>query len=94
MIKCRVARWYIFKPKIRLGVNFGVSCNERWDYILAIWYILLPFGNLVVIWYILVPFGNLVVIWYILLPFGNLVVIWYMYLSPFWYILSTKIWQP
>jgi hypothetical protein len=24
-----VARWYIFKPKITIWVNFGVSCNER-----------------------------------------------------------------
>jgi hypothetical protein len=25
----RVARWYIFKPKIPVWVNLGVSCNER-----------------------------------------------------------------
>jgi hypothetical protein len=31
----------------------------RLEYIMALWYILWPFGNLVVIWYILSPF------WYI-----------------------------
>jgi hypothetical protein len=25
----RVARWYIFKPKIPIWVNFGESCNGR-----------------------------------------------------------------
>jgi hypothetical protein len=25
----RVARWYIFKPKITSWVNFGGSCNGR-----------------------------------------------------------------
>jgi hypothetical protein len=25
----RVARWYIFKPKIPIWVNFGVCCNKR-----------------------------------------------------------------
>jgi hypothetical protein len=34
----RVARWYIFKPKIPIWVNFGGSCNGR------CWYILWPFG--------------------------------------------------
>jgi hypothetical protein len=28
-LESRVARWYIFKPKIQILVNFGVSCNER-----------------------------------------------------------------
>jgi hypothetical protein len=49
----RVARWYIFKPKIPVWVNFLGSCNGR------SWYILQPFGifygclvHLVVIWYI------------------------------------------
>jgi hypothetical protein len=26
----RVARLYIFKPKIPILVNFSVSCKERW----------------------------------------------------------------
>jgi hypothetical protein len=74
-------------------VKFGGPWNEKigtlcghLEYITAIWYILLPFGNLA-FWYILLPFGNLafwyillpfLAFWYILLPFGNLA---------FWYIL-------
>jgi hypothetical protein len=27
--RSRVARWYIFKPKIPIWVNFEVSCNGR-----------------------------------------------------------------
>jgi hypothetical protein len=34
----RVARWYIFKPKIPVWVNFRGSCNGR------CWYILLRLG--------------------------------------------------
>jgi hypothetical protein len=26
-IWCRVARWFVFKPKIPIWVNFGGSCN-------------------------------------------------------------------
>jgi hypothetical protein len=37
-IMARVARWYIFKPKIPIWVNFVVSCNGR------CWYFLWPFG--------------------------------------------------
>jgi hypothetical protein len=37
-ITYRVARWFIFKPKIPLWVNFGGSCNWR------CWHILWPFG--------------------------------------------------
>jgi hypothetical protein len=25
----RVARWFVFKPKIQICINFGVSCNGR-----------------------------------------------------------------
>jgi hypothetical protein len=28
LLHTRVARWYIFKPKIPIGVNFGGPCNE------------------------------------------------------------------
>jgi hypothetical protein len=49
----RVARWYIFKPKIPIWVNFSASCKERcWPfychfvYFMAIWYV---FGSF---WYI------------------------------------------
>jgi hypothetical protein len=34
----RVARWYVFKPKIKIWVNFGGPRNEK------SWYILWPFG--------------------------------------------------
>jgi hypothetical protein len=53
----RVARWYIFKQKILMWVNFGWSCNGRF------WYILCPFVQfhsyleyLVAIWYDLLFF--------------------------------------
>jgi hypothetical protein len=29
-----VARWFVFKQKIQIWVNFRGSCNERWWYIL------------------------------------------------------------
>jgi hypothetical protein len=38
-VKSRVARWYIFEPKIQIWVNFGGSFNGR------CWYILWPFGQ-------------------------------------------------
>jgi hypothetical protein len=54
----RVARWFVFKPKIPIWVNFGVSCNGKswyilwpfcllfcyWKYFRAIWYILWSFS--------------------------------------------------
>jgi hypothetical protein len=50
----RVARWYVFKPKIQIRVNFGGPCIRR------CWYILGPLG----------PFYGLLVyfmdFWYIL----------------------------
>jgi hypothetical protein len=42
----RVARWYVFKPKIQIWVNFGGPWNEKSWYSMAVWNILLPF------WYI------------------------------------------
>jgi hypothetical protein len=56
----RVARWYIFKPKIQSRVNLGWSCNGRyWYFFIEIWYILQLFGIVnghlvyfVLIWYI------------------------------------------
>jgi hypothetical protein len=69
----RVARWYIFNPKIPIWVNFGASCNAR------CWYILCPFGLFTAIWYILWPFriiyGHLVyffLFWYICCAKKNL----------------------
>jgi hypothetical protein len=39
VFQTRVARWYIFKPKIPICVNFGGSCNGRcWVNFLAFWY--------------------------------------------------------
>jgi hypothetical protein len=55
----RVARWYIFKPKIHIWLNFGGSSNAR------CWYILWPLG----LFY--GPLVYFVTIWYILLLFGT-----------------------
>jgi hypothetical protein len=38
----RVARWYLFKPKIPIWVTFGRSCNG------SCWYILWSFGRFTV----------------------------------------------
>jgi hypothetical protein len=35
----RVARWFVFKPKIQIWVNFGGSCTGR------CWYVLRTFGS-------------------------------------------------
>jgi hypothetical protein len=55
----RVARWFIFKPKIPFWVNFGGSCNWR------CWYILYTFGPFpghlayfIAIWYIFPRHGT------------------------------------
>jgi hypothetical protein len=63
----RVARWFVFKPKIPIWVNFGGSYRmenarifyDHLKYFTVIWYILWPFGNVVVIWYIFLRFGIL-----------------------------------
>jgi hypothetical protein len=34
LAKGKVARWFVFKPKIRIWVNFGGSWNEKSWYIL------------------------------------------------------------
>jgi hypothetical protein len=92
---------YIFKPKIKIWINFGGSCNPRSWYIL--WTFGIFYGHLVYfmdIWYILWTFGifygHLVYfmdIWYILWTFGifcgNVV-----YFPPFWYVVPRKIRQP
>jgi hypothetical protein len=56
-----VARWFIFKPKIPIWVNFGGSLNGRCWYIMymAVWSILRSF------WYIIRPFGIFFPHWYI-----------------------------
>jgi hypothetical protein len=70
----RVARWYIFKPKIPIWVNFGGSCNGRCLHI--IWPfgipILWPFG-IPILWPFGIFYGHLVyfmAIWSILWSFG------------------------
>jgi hypothetical protein len=62
----RVARWFIFKPKIPNWVNVGGSCHGRF------WYILGSFGKFTghfvyfkAIWNILWPIGILSPFWYI-----------------------------
>jgi hypothetical protein len=62
----RVARWYVFKPKILILVSFVGPWNEK------SWYILWPFGIHYINLVFLRPLGNLVAIWYIFPCFGIL----------------------
>jgi hypothetical protein len=65
-LQTRLARWYIFRPKIEIWINLGGSCNRR------CWYILLTFG---------IFYGHLkyfMDIWYSLCEFG----IWCWYIVP------------
>jgi hypothetical protein len=62
--RCRVARWFNFKPKIPLWVNFVGPWNGKGLYILmpiGIYHGHLvhfeSFGNLVEIWYLFPRFG-------------------------------------
>jgi hypothetical protein len=63
----RVARWFIFKQKIQIWVNFERPRMEmlvyftygHLEYFTVIWYTLWPFGNVVVIWYIFPRLGML-----------------------------------
>jgi hypothetical protein len=79
----RVARLHIFKPKIRIWVNFGGSCNGR------CWSI---FGHLAYVFY-----GHLVyfvAIRYILGLYDNFFTFWYVVPNTIRYVLPRKIWQP
>jgi hypothetical protein len=62
-VQCRVARWYIFKPKIPILAGFGMEkvgiFYDHLEYIRAIWYILWSFGKLEAIWYLFPRFGIL-----------------------------------
>jgi hypothetical protein len=53
----------IFKPKFPIWVNSGGPKNGIFyvhlEYYAAIWYILWPFGDVLVIWYIFPRFGIL-----------------------------------
>jgi hypothetical protein len=63
----RVARWFFFKPKIAIWVNFGGLWNGK------CWYILGPFG---------IFYGHLVLcmtVWYSLWSFGIFFPIWYVW---------------
>jgi hypothetical protein len=43
--RTRVARWYVFKRKMQIWVNFGGPWNEKiLEYSMSIWNILRPFG--------------------------------------------------
>jgi hypothetical protein len=63
----RVARWFVFKPKIKIWVNFGGSCCGKYlVYFMTIWSTLRPleifyghFVYFVVIWYIFPRFDIL-----------------------------------
>jgi hypothetical protein len=59
VLKTRVARCYIFKPKIATWVNFVVLQWKRVVYFTAVWSILRPFGIFGAIWYIFSRFGIL-----------------------------------
>jgi hypothetical protein len=59
-VGCRVARWFVFKPKIQIWVNFGGSYNGKF------WYILLPFGLFYCYWKYFMD------IWYIFRRLGIL----------------------
>jgi hypothetical protein len=65
-LECRVARWFVFKPKIPIWVNFGGLYVDwkRLIYFMAICNILRTFGkfydhlvNFLLIWYIYYGFG-------------------------------------
>jgi hypothetical protein len=31
-VESRVARWFVFKPKIQIWVNFGGPCKGKWKF--------------------------------------------------------------
>jgi hypothetical protein len=63
---CRVARWSVFKPKIRIWANFGGPWNGK------CWYILWPFG---IFYGLLVLFMS---VWYSLWSFVIFFPFWYV----------------
>jgi hypothetical protein len=56
VLLCRVARWFIFKPKIIIWEKIlrALEWKMFYTYFLSIWNILLPFG---------IVYGDLVVLW-------------------------------
>jgi hypothetical protein len=66
LLRCRVARWFLFKPKVQIWVNFEGLNWKMLVYFIAIWNNLQTFGicydhleNFVYIWYIFRRFGKL-----------------------------------
>jgi hypothetical protein len=61
-VEIRVARWYIFRPKITIWVYFGGRRNRKFsrylEYFKATWYILCSSSNVAVIWYFLPVWVN------------------------------------
>jgi hypothetical protein len=99
---CRVARWFIFIPKIPIWVNFGLPLNGKYwyRYCLTIRNILRPFGifydhseYFTNIWNIYdqlgIFYGRLLQFW----PFG-IVCCHLVYSSCFGMFGPRKIWQP
>jgi hypothetical protein len=65
-VLARVARWFLFRPKIQfwytvedLGMDNVVIYSGLLEYFTIIWYIYWAFGNSVAIWYIFTRFGTL-----------------------------------
>jgi hypothetical protein len=57
--KPRVARWFIFKPKIPIWEKFWKAFDWKMlIYLMAIWNILQTFGIFMIIWNILCSFGR------------------------------------
>jgi hypothetical protein len=54
--RTRVARWFVFKPKIPIWINFGGPKNGKcwYTYCMVIWNILRSFG---------IFYGHLVMLW-------------------------------
>jgi hypothetical protein len=69
----RVARWYVFKPKIN-----PVWVNSEGPYNGKIWYILWLFGIFTAVWSSLWPFGNVVIIYVYFFP------VWYIVSTKIW----------
>jgi hypothetical protein len=70
----RVARWFVFKPKIPIWVNFGGTWIGKCLYIL--WPLGISYGDLgyfMTIWYILYSFGTFCIHWV------HFVFLWYIF---------------
>jgi hypothetical protein len=73
----RVARWFVFKPKIQILVKFGGPLNRKCCYICYICYILFLLEYCTAIWYNLQPFGRVC---------GHLLCIFFR----FWYVCTEQ----